>query len=135
MGTTQRPEDAALVDATQRALQAGIAAAGPGAKVGDISHAIGRVLGDDGYRVNTQFGGHGVGSTMHQDPHISNDGRPGRGYKPAPRPAARPGALGDARHRRASSRTPTAGPCAAPPAAAPPTASTPSPSPRTARRS
>ncbi|GAB3678770.1 type I methionyl aminopeptidase [Angustibacter aerolatus] len=84
VGTTQRPEDAALVDATQRALQAGIAAAGPGAKVGDISHAIGRVLGDDGYRVNTQFGGHGVGSTMHQDPHISNDGRPGRGYKLRP---------------------------------------------------
>ena len=33
-----------------------------------------------GYPVNTDFGGHGVGSTMHQDPHLPNAGRPGRGY-------------------------------------------------------
>ena len=38
----------------------------------------------DGYAVNTDFGGHGIGSTMHQDPHVSNDGRPGRGYKLRP---------------------------------------------------
>ena len=31
--------------------------------------------------MNTQFGGHGVGSSMHQDPHVSNTGRPGRGYR------------------------------------------------------
>ena len=42
------------------------------------------VLGEAGYRVNTQFGGHGIGSTMHQDPHISNAGRPGRGYELRP---------------------------------------------------
>lgn len=80
VGGTQRPEDAAMIDATQRALAAGIAAAGPGARIGDISHAIGTVLGDAGYTVNTEFGGHGVGTTMHQDPHISNTGRAGRGY-------------------------------------------------------
>jgi len=72
--------DAALVGATERALQAGIAAAGPGARLGDVSHAIGAVLGEAGYAVNTEFGGHGVGSTMHQDPHVPNTGRPGRGY-------------------------------------------------------
>jgi len=72
--------DAALVGATERALQAGIAAAGPGARLGDVSHAIGAVLGEGGYAVNTEFGGHGVGSTMHQDPHVPNTGRPGRGY-------------------------------------------------------
>ena len=72
--------DAALVGATERALQAGIAAAGPGARLGDVSHAIGVVLGEAGYAVNTEFGGHGVGSTMHQDPHVPNTGRPGRGY-------------------------------------------------------
>ncbi len=38
------------------------------------------MLGEAGYRVNTQFGGHGIGSTMHQDPHVANTGRPGRGY-------------------------------------------------------
>lgn len=77
-------EDTALIEATERALAAGIAAARPGAKVGDLSHAIGTVLGQAGYRVNTDFGGHGVGSTMHQDPHIANDGRRGRGYKLRP---------------------------------------------------
>ncbi len=74
----------ALIDATERALAAGIAAAGPQARIGDLSHAIGTVLTDAGYRVNTQFGGHGVGSTMHQDPHVSNTGRPGRGYRLRP---------------------------------------------------
>lgn len=70
----------ALIDATERALRAGIAAAGPGARIGDLSHAIGGVLTAAGYEVNTDFGGHGVGSTMHQDPHVPNAGRPGRGY-------------------------------------------------------
>ncbi|GMA25760.1 methionine aminopeptidase [Luteimicrobium album] len=80
VGQAARPEDLAMIDATERALAAGIAAARPGAKVGDLSHAIGEVLTDAGYTVNTQFGGHGVGSTMHQDPHIANAGRAGRGY-------------------------------------------------------
>ncbi|GEA86545.1 type I methionyl aminopeptidase [Cellulomonas cellasea] len=70
----------AMIDATQRALAAGIAAARPGARIGDLSHAIGTVLDDAGYPINTEFGGHGVGSTMHQDPHVTNTGRPGRGF-------------------------------------------------------
>ena len=80
VGDSRPPESLAMFDATERALSAGIAAARPGARVGDISHAIGSVLRDSGYRVNTEFGGHGVGSTMHQDPHVANTGRPGRGY-------------------------------------------------------
>ncbi|MDG9674610.1 type I methionyl aminopeptidase [Micromonospora sp. DH14] len=84
VGDVQPPESVALIDATERALQAGIAAAGPGVRIGDISHAIGSVLGGAGYSINTEFGGHGVGSTMHQDPHISNTGRPGRGYRLRP---------------------------------------------------
>ncbi|GAB4106617.1 type I methionyl aminopeptidase [Micromonospora taraxaci] len=84
VGETQPPDSVALIDATQRALSAGIAAAGPGVHIGDISHAIGSVLGAAGYSVNTEFGGHGVGSTMHQDPHVSNTGRPGRGYRLRP---------------------------------------------------
>ncbi|WP_329039494.1 type I methionyl aminopeptidase [Streptomyces sp. NBC_00178] len=80
VGGTRDPESLAMIDATERALAAGIAAAGPGARIGDISHAIGTVLGEAGYRVNTQFGGHGIGSTMHQDPHVPNTGRAGRGY-------------------------------------------------------
>lgn len=80
VGPTRPAADVALIDATERALAAGIAAAGPGARTGDLSHAIGEVLRGAGHLVNTEFGGHGVGSTMHQDPHIANSGRPGRGY-------------------------------------------------------
>jgi methionyl aminopeptidase len=81
----QRPADSlALIDATERALAAGIAAAGPDARIGDLSAAIGDVLRGAGYPVNLEFGGHGIGSTMHQDPHVANDGRPGRGYRLRP---------------------------------------------------
>ncbi|MDW5323124.1 type I methionyl aminopeptidase [Plantactinospora sp. KLBMP9567] len=84
VGDSKPSESVAMIDATERALSAGIAAAGPGARIGDISHAIGSVLSAAGYSINTEFGGHGVGSTMHQDPHISNTGRPGRGYRLRP---------------------------------------------------
>ncbi|MFC3688393.1 type I methionyl aminopeptidase [Aquipuribacter hungaricus] len=84
VGGQASAEDAAMISATERALAAAIAAARPGARVGDLSHAIGTVLREAGYPVSTQFGGHGVGSTMHQDPHVANDGRPGRGYELRP---------------------------------------------------
>ena len=84
VGDSKPPESVAMISATERALSAGIAAAGPGARIGDISHAIGSTLAEAGYPINTEFGGHGVGSTMHQDPHISNNGRPGRGYRLRP---------------------------------------------------
>jgi methionyl aminopeptidase len=84
VGDSKPPESIAMISATEHALRAGIAAAGPGARVGDISHAIGAVLSEAGYPINTQFGGHGVGSTMHQDPHVPNTGRPGRGHRLRP---------------------------------------------------
>lgn len=77
---TASPEDLAMIDATERALAAAIGAARPGARIGDLSHAIGTVLSGAGYPINLEFGGHGIGSTMHQDPHVANDGRRGRGY-------------------------------------------------------
>ncbi|MGV8895858.1 MAG: type I methionyl aminopeptidase [Rhodoglobus sp.] len=76
---TARAEDTAIIDTTSRALDAGIAAAVVGNRIGDISAAIGAVAHADGYSVNTDFGGHGVGRTMHGDPHIPNNGRAGRG--------------------------------------------------------
>jgi methionyl aminopeptidase len=76
---TPRPEDVRLVAVTTAALEAGIAAAQPGARTGDISAAIGAVAKQAGYGVNTDFGGHGVGRTMHGEPHVANNGRPGRG--------------------------------------------------------
>lgn len=80
VGETRTPEDMAMIEVTQEALTAGIAAARVGHRIGDVSHTIGAVLGGAGYRVNKEFGGHGIGSTMHQDPHVPNIGRPGRGF-------------------------------------------------------
>lgn len=80
VGTPLGTEDQRMIDTTRAALAAGIEAARPGARIGDISHVVGSVLSSAGYSVNTEFGGHGVGSTMHQDPHIPNNGRAGRGY-------------------------------------------------------
>jgi len=77
---TPAQRDLDLIDTASRALDAGIAAARAGARVGDISAAIAAVAHADGLSVNTDFGGHGVGRTMHGDPHIPNNGRPGRGY-------------------------------------------------------
>jgi methionyl aminopeptidase len=77
---TPRDEDLALIDTTQRALDAAIGAAVMGNRIGDISHAIARIAHADGYSINTDFGGHGVGHIMHGDPHVPNDGKPGRGF-------------------------------------------------------
>lgn len=77
---TPRAEDLALIDVTRRALDAGIDAATVGNRLGDISAAIGDVARDAGLKINLQFGGHGVGRTMHGDPHVANDGRRGRGF-------------------------------------------------------
>lgn len=76
--------DARLLERTEAALQAGIVAAQSGARIGDISAAIGNVARDAGYGLHTDFGGHGVGRTMHENPHIPNDGRPGRGMQLRP---------------------------------------------------
>jgi methionyl aminopeptidase len=84
VGESKPPQSIAMIDATESALAAGIAVARPGARIGDISHAIGTVLSEAGYPINMEFGGHGIGSTMHQDPHVSNAGRPGRGYRLRP---------------------------------------------------
>ncbi|SHJ53290.1 methionine aminopeptidase, type I [Tessaracoccus bendigoensis DSM 12906] len=81
VGESRPAESVALIEATEEALAAGIAAARPAGRLGDISHAIGEVLTSRGYGVNTDFGGHGIGSTMHQDPHIPNQGRSGRGFR------------------------------------------------------
>jgi len=81
---TPREEDLRLIDVADRALTAGIEQAVVGNRLGDISYAIGSVARDAGLGVNLQFGGHGVGRTMHGDPHVANDGRPGRGFKIKP---------------------------------------------------
>lgn len=75
-----RPADLKLIRTTEEALDAAIAAAQPGGRMGDVSAAIGEVCHAAGYSINLDFGGHGVGRTMHGDPHVPNDGRRGRGF-------------------------------------------------------
>ncbi|MBG6088590.1 type I methionyl aminopeptidase [Actinomadura viridis] len=77
---TPRPDDLELIAQTRRALDAGIAAALAGGRLGDISHAIGAVAAAGGYGMPADFGGHGIGRSMHEDPHVANRGRPGRGF-------------------------------------------------------
>jgi len=76
--------DLALLRATECALRDGIAAARPGARLGDVSAAIGAVARAAGYGLHTDFGGHGVGHTMHESPSVPNDGRAGRGLRLRP---------------------------------------------------
>ncbi|RJO71058.1 type I methionyl aminopeptidase [Nocardia panacis] len=81
---TAAPEDLRLIRATEDALAAAIAVARPGNRLGDISAAVSAVAADYGYPVNNEFGGHGLGRTMHEDPHVSNVGRAGKGFRLRP---------------------------------------------------
>jgi methionyl aminopeptidase len=76
-----RPADTRLIATTDAALRAGIAAAVPGARIGDISAAVGAAGRAGGYGICTDYGGHGVGRAMHEDPHIPNEGKAGRGLR------------------------------------------------------
>ena len=73
------PRARALLDVCQKALEAGIAAARAGNKVGDISAAVQRISEDAGFGVVRSLVGHGVGRSYHEEPQIPNFGRPGRG--------------------------------------------------------
>ncbi|MEV6955984.1 type I methionyl aminopeptidase [Streptomyces sp. NPDC051183] len=78
------PADLRLIGTAEAALAAGIAAAVPGNRIGDIAHAVGTVCRAAGYGIPDGFGGHGIGRTMHEDPGVPNEGPPGRGMKLRP---------------------------------------------------
>jgi methionyl aminopeptidase len=75
-------EHAKLIEATERALWAGIGAVRPGGRLGDISHAVEQASA--GYGVVLGYTGHGIGTAMHMDPPVPNYGRPGRGPRLVP---------------------------------------------------
>ncbi|UQX03762.1 type I methionyl aminopeptidase [Streptomyces sp. RerS4] len=79
-----RPADLRLIETTEAALAAGIAAAVPGNRIGDIAHAIGTVGRAAGYGIPEGFGGHGIGRRMHEEPGVPNEGPPGRGMRLRP---------------------------------------------------
>ena len=77
-------QDRLLIERTREALEAGIAAAVPGGHLSDVSHAVGVIGRAHGYGIPSDFGGHGVGRRMHEDPSVANEGRPGRGLRLRP---------------------------------------------------
>lgn len=68
-----------LVRTTYEAMWKGIAAVRPGARLGDIGHAIARHARDQGYTVVKEYCGHGIGREMHEDPQILHYGHAGTG--------------------------------------------------------
>ena len=74
-----------LVRTTERALVEAIEAIHPGARLSDIGHAVERAATAEGLGIVREYGGHGIGRALHEDPFIPNFGKPGRG------PDLRPG--------------------------------------------
>ncbi len=74
-------ENEKLLAVTERSLYIGIEAAIAGNYVGDIGHAIQAYVEGNGYNVVRGYGGHGVGRSMHEDPHIPNYGKRKQGVK------------------------------------------------------
>jgi methionyl aminopeptidase len=74
------PAYLAMAQVCEDAMWAGFAAAAIGGRLTDISHAIEKTIRSGGkYGIVTGYGGHGIGTEMHQDPHVLNHGKPGRG--------------------------------------------------------
>jgi methionyl aminopeptidase len=78
------PEALRLLDVTRGALAAGVAAARPGAHVGDIGAAVQAFVEERGFAVVREFVGHGIGRRLHEPPQIPNYGRRGAGVSLAP---------------------------------------------------
>lgn len=74
-----KPETRTFVNTIQKALEKGIAAAQPGAHVGDIGFAIQQMVEAHGYSPVREYIGHGVGRSLHEDPEIPNWGGKGKG--------------------------------------------------------
>jgi methionyl aminopeptidase len=70
-----------LIDATRRGMEAGIAAAVPGNRLGDVGAAIEAVAHQHGYGIVRPFVGHGIGQSMHEDPQVPQYGRAGTGLR------------------------------------------------------
>jgi len=67
-----------LLSVTEEALRLGIAQCQPGRRLGDLGHAIEKHALDHGYSVVRDFCGHGIGTSLHEEPQVPNHGPPGR---------------------------------------------------------
>jgi len=73
------PEALKLMDVTRHSLDSAIVMCRPGVRLGDVSHAVQTVVEAEGFNVVRRFVGHGIGTSMHEDPPIPNYGVPGTG--------------------------------------------------------
>lgn len=73
-----------LLDVTQKSLEAGIAAATVGNHIGDIGHAVQKVVEAAGFSVVRDLVGHGIGVEFHEEPQVPNYGKPKRREKLVP---------------------------------------------------
>lgn len=73
------PQARELMEATRKALKAGIAEAVPGNRISDISNAVQKVVEAAGFSVVRDFVGHGVGRNLHEEPQVANFGKRGKG--------------------------------------------------------
>ncbi|WP_284139521.1 MULTISPECIES: type I methionyl aminopeptidase [unclassified Virgibacillus] len=70
-----------LMDVTKTALYKGIEQAKAGNRLGDIGHAIQSYAEAEGFSVVRDFTGHGIGPTIHEDPHVPHFGLPNKGLR------------------------------------------------------
>ncbi|WP_029906049.1 type I methionyl aminopeptidase [Mycoplasmopsis opalescens] len=73
------PENDLLIRAAKESFEAGLKAIKPGARVGDISAAVGAVIKKYGFYTPSEYSGHGIGYELHEDPYVFNDGKKGTG--------------------------------------------------------
>lgn len=73
------PEAEKLIEVTKKSLYVGIEQAIAGNRIGDIASTIQNCVESHGFNVVRGYGGHGVGRTMHEDPHVPNHGKPRKG--------------------------------------------------------
>jgi methionyl aminopeptidase len=76
------PAIARMLEVCEESMWRGIAAGVVGGRLSDIGHAVENYVRSQGpYGIVEEYGGHGIGTAMHQDPHVPNHGRPGRGLR------------------------------------------------------
>ena len=78
------PEAERLLQVTERALELAVQQVRPGARLSDIGHAVQRHAEENGFSVVREFSGHGIGTSLHEDPQVPNFGEPGKGPKLKP---------------------------------------------------
>jgi methionyl aminopeptidase len=75
------PDAERLMKAGRESLEASIQAAKLGNRLGDVSHAMQKAVEDAGFHVVREYGGHGIGRAMHEEPHVPCFGTPGTGIR------------------------------------------------------